>query len=459
MCQAASQHRHHSPRRPRQDHARRQAPAAGGHVRRAPASRRARDGLERHRARTRHHDPREEHRRGLSRRAHQHRRYARPRGFRRRSRARALDGRRRAAARRRGRGPDAADALRDAQGARAGPEAHRRGEQGRSRCGALRVGRGPDLRSHGQAGRDRRPARFPRDLRLGPQRLGLDRGGQDRHRHAPALRRGARNTFPSPRAIPKRRCSCRSPPWTIRASSAVSRSDASVAAPSARRSRSRSSRATSPCASPRSACCTRSRASRRSRPTSRRPARSSPSPASRISSSARRSPTRRSPRRSPMVGVDEPTLTMNFMVNKSPLAGQEGKYVTSRQIRERLDRELLANVALRVEETARRGRVPCLRARRAAPHDPHREHAPRRLRSRGGQAARRGEGNRRRAHGAVGAAHGRRRDRQPGQDHGRARPPRRRAAGHGPGRQGARAPGLQHPVARPHRLPDGVHDA
>jgi GTP-binding protein len=53
----------------------------------------------------------------------------------------------------------------------------------------------------------------------------------------------------------------------------------------------------------------------------------------------------------PMLNVDEPTLTMNFCVNNSPLAGREGKYVTSRQIRDRLERELQSNVAMRVKET------------------------------------------------------------------------------------------------------------
>ncbi len=57
------------------------------------------------------------------------------------------------------------------------------------------------------------------------------------------------------------------------------------------------------------------------------------------------------PRPLPMLNIDEPTLTMNFCVNTSPLAGREGKFVTSRQIWDRLQRELQSNVALRVKET------------------------------------------------------------------------------------------------------------
>ena len=57
------------------------------------------------------------------------------------------------------------------------------------------------------------------------------------------------------------------------------------------------------------------------------------------------------PKALPLIKVDEPTLQMTFVVNDSPFAGKEGKFVTSRQVRDRLNKELLTNVALRVEDT------------------------------------------------------------------------------------------------------------
>ncbi len=62
-----------------------------------------------------------------------------------------------------------------------------------------------------------------------------------------------------------------------------------------------------------------------------------------------------SPAPLPMLKVDEPTLTMNFCVNNSPLAGREGKFVTSRQIWDRLQKELQSNVALKVKESGEDG--------------------------------------------------------------------------------------------------------
>ncbi|MAF82707.1 MAG: translational GTPase TypA [Chromatiales bacterium] len=61
---------------------------------------------------------------------------------------------------------------------------------------------------------------------------------------------------------------------------------------------------------------------------------------------------REHPESLPPLTVDEPTITMTFQVNKSPFSGREGKYLTSRQISERLDKELKHNVALRVESTS-----------------------------------------------------------------------------------------------------------
>lgn len=57
------------------------------------------------------------------------------------------------------------------------------------------------------------------------------------------------------------------------------------------------------------------------------------------------------PQALPVIAVDEPTISMIFSVNNSPFAGKDGKYVTSRQVKERLDKEILGNVAIRVEQT------------------------------------------------------------------------------------------------------------
>ena len=63
----------------------------------------------------------------------------------------------------------------------------------------------------------------------------------------------------------------------------------------------------------------------------------------------------------PAIAIDEPTITLNFLVNNSPFAGREGKFVTSRQIRERLERELEVNVGLKIDFGD--GRVQSLRPR------------------------------------------------------------------------------------------------
>ena len=82
----------------------------------------------------------------------------------------------------------------------------------------------------------------------------------------------------------------------------------------------------------------------------------------------------------PPINVEEPTVRMTFGVNTSPFSGREGRWGTSRKLRERLFDELRHNVALRVAETESADTFLCLRARRAAPGDPDRDHAPRGLR-------------------------------------------------------------------------------
>ncbi len=158
----------------------------------------------------------------------------------------------------------------------------------------------------------------------------------------------------------------------------------------------------------------------------------------------------------PPLQVDEPTITMTFQVNKSPFAGKEGKYLTSRQIRARLEQELLAQRRAARRGHGRRGQVSRLGPRRAASVGADREHAPRRLRARGVAAGGdRAVGRRRRA-GAVGAAHGGLRGAVPGRRDDAARRAQGRADLDDARRPRPRAARVSDSRARPDRLPHRV---
>ena len=122
------------------------------------------------------------------RQPHQHRRHPGPRRLRRRSRARAVDGGFGADPGRRDGRPDAADALRDAEGVRDGLQADRRGQQDRPPRRASGLGDRPGVRPVRQARRDQRTARLPDRLRLGAARLREPGRQRARRRHDPAVR-------------------------------------------------------------------------------------------------------------------------------------------------------------------------------------------------------------------------------------------------------------------------------
>ena len=82
----------------------------------------------------------------------------------------------------------------------------------------------------------------------------------------------------------------------------------------------------------------------------------------------------------PFVKIEDPTVTMTFSVNNSPMAGREGQFVTSRHLRARLFKEMQTDVSLRVEDTETTEAFKRIRPRRAASVHTDRNHAPSGLR-------------------------------------------------------------------------------
>ncbi len=217
----------------------------------------------------------------------------------------------------------------------------------------------PDARAARGPRRDLRPLHRPRRLRGAARLPGLlhrrPQGpvpARPRRRASPTCSLCSTRSWARCRrrtAIRRPRCSSWSPTSTGRTTSAGSRSAGSsngtLRAGSAvgqrPRARSRARYASGPCSPTRGSSGSRSRR--------RWPATSWPSPGSTRSRSATRWSTLDDPRPLKRIAVDEPTIAMVFSVNTSPFGGREGQYVTARQIRDRLEKEMLYNVALRLE--------------------------------------------------------------------------------------------------------------
>ena len=112
------------------------------------------------------------------------------------------------------------------------------------------------------------------------------------------------------------------------------------------------------------------------------------------------------PRPLPTITVEEPTMSMEFAVNASPMAGQEGTQVNSRQIKARLEKETLYNVANPGGTGPDRRRLQGERARRASARGPGGDHAPRGFRASAFQTQDHHQRDRRKAHRAFGACGG-----------------------------------------------------